>query len=85
MLQEGVTAKRIMTPMPTTLIFLCEFEEGRSLDWHQHDCFEMITILDGDLQYVNHGIVKNSLILQPFETHSLTSEKGCKLIVQFWE
>ena len=84
-LQEGVRSKRIMTPSTSQLIFICEFERGKTLNWHQHDCFEMVTILDGDLQYVENGVINTSLLLQPFETHSLFSEQGCKLIVQFWE
>ncbi|MEN5031720.1 AMP-binding protein [Pseudomonas sp. Ps21-P2] len=64
---------------------LVRYEPGARADAHLHNGFELIYVLDGDLQTGEQTHPKNSLlVLQPGSQHAPFSKNGASLLV-IWE
>ena len=78
---EGIWAWRLESLLDDgSEIVYCEFPSMARLRFHKHDCFEIITVIDGEFDNMD-----DKLKLKPYKVHDVLALTRGRLIVKFFK
>lgn len=86
-LGDKVSAMHIPSARPTSnvLLYMVRFQVGAKLTWHYHDCFESLTVIDGQLLASSpRREIDRQLVIQPYEQHEFHSPSGALVHLELY-